>query len=64
MTFVKGPDFPTGAVIVGSDGIVAAFRTAAAYADPVPLPQPVPRLSRRLGESRSDAQAAALQALA
>ncbi|MDP6793486.1 MAG: DNA gyrase subunit A [Anaerolineales bacterium] len=27
MTFVKGPDFPTGAVVVGSEGIVAAYST-------------------------------------
>ncbi len=27
MTFVKGPDFPTGGVIVGSDGILAAYST-------------------------------------
>ncbi len=27
MVFVKGPDFPTGGVIVGGDGIVAAYST-------------------------------------
>ncbi|HAJ05052.1 MAG TPA: hypothetical protein DCL76_00665, partial [Chloroflexi bacterium] len=27
MVFIKGPDFPTGGVIVGSDGIVGAYST-------------------------------------
>src|SRR3989304_1278602 len=27
MKFVRGPDFPTGAVIVGSDGIKEAYET-------------------------------------
>ncbi len=27
MTFIKGPDFPTGATIMGREGIIAAYRT-------------------------------------
>ena len=31
MEYIKGPDFPTGGVIMGKEGIVSAYKTGRSY---------------------------------
>ena len=46
MAFVKGPDFPTGAQILGRQGILDAYRTVAARSGCAPSPRSRSRATR------------------